>query len=74
MIMAIWIGIIHITFGRVLGMINHARQDHGMHRVKAVLANFGWILLLWGILMAIWSMFSIPMMPNLTGMPQSRWG
>jgi len=74
MIMAIWIGILHITFGRVLGMINHARQDHGLHRVKAVLANLGWIMLLWGILMTIWSMFSIPMMPNLTGMPPIAMG
>jgi len=74
MIMAIWIGILHITFVRVLGMINHARQDHGLHRVKAVLANLGWIMLLWGILMTIWSMFSIPMMPNLTGMPPIAMG
>ena len=43
MILAIWIGLLHITLGRVLGMINHARQDHGDHRTKAVMANFGWI-------------------------------
>ncbi len=29
MVMSIWIGILHITLGRVLGMVNHARQDHG---------------------------------------------
>jgi len=74
MIMAIWIGILHITFGRVLGIINHARQDHGLHRVKAVLANLGWIMLLWGILMMILSAFSIPLMPDLTGMPPIAMG
>jgi len=68
-IMAIWIGIIHITLGRVLGIVNHARQDHGLHRVKAVLANLGWIMVLWGILLMIWAMFSIPFMPDLTSMP-----
>ena len=67
--MSIWIGILHITLGRVLGMINHARQDHGEHRIKAVLANFGWIAVMWGILIAIWSMFALPYMPDLSGFP-----
>jgi len=69
MIMAVWIGILQITLGRVLGMVNHARQDHGSHRVKAVLANLGWIMVLWGILLMIWASFSMPFMPDLTGMP-----
>ena len=69
MVVAIWIGILHITLGRVLGMINHARQDHGKHRVKAVLSNFGWITVMWGIIIAIWSMFAMPLMPDLTGLP-----
>ena len=69
MIMSIWIGILHITLGRVLGMINHASQDHGQHRMKAVLANFGWIAVMWGILIAIWSMFALPFMPDLSGFP-----
>jgi V/A-type H+-transporting ATPase subunit I len=69
MIMSIWIGILHITLGRVLGMINHANQDHGKHRMKAVLANFGWIAVMWGILIAIWSMFALPLMPDLSGFP-----
>ena len=68
MIMAIWIGILQITLGRLLGMVNHARQDHGSHRVKAVLANLGWIMVLWGILVMIWGSFSMPLMPDLTGM------
>ncbi len=69
MIMAIWIGILHITLGRILGMVNHSRQDHGAHRMKAVLANLGWILVMWGILTLIWSGFAIPYMIDLTGMP-----
>jgi V/A-type H+-transporting ATPase subunit I len=69
MVMSIWIGILHITLGRILGMINHARQDHGEHRIKAILANFGWLAVMWGILIAIWSIAALPLMPNLTGLP-----
>ncbi|MGA9029263.1 MAG: V-type ATP synthase subunit I, partial [Methanoregula sp.] len=69
MVLAIWIGILHITLGRALGMINHARQDHGAHRVKAVLANLGWITVMWGILIGIWSMFALPLMPDLSKLP-----
>ncbi len=69
MVLSIWIGILHITLGRVLGMVNHARQDHGGHRIKAVLANFGWLTVMWGLIIAIWSVASVPLMPNLTGLP-----
>jgi len=69
MIMAIWIGILHITLGRVLGMYNHAKQDHGEHRTKTVMANFGWLAVMWGILVAIWSNVVMPYMPDLTGLP-----
>ncbi len=69
MVLSIWIGILHITLGRILGIINHARQDHGDHRTKAVMANFGWLAVMWGILIAIWSIAVIPLMPNLTGLP-----
>ncbi|MDP2796247.1 MAG: V-type ATP synthase subunit I [Methanoregula sp.] len=69
MMMAIWIGIVHITIGRILGMVNHAQHDHGAHRTKAVLANVGWILTIWGILFLIWSMVPMPFMPDLTGLP-----
>ncbi|MHB8162985.1 MAG: V-type ATP synthase subunit I [Methanoregula sp.] len=69
MVLSIWIGILHITLGRILGMINHARQDHGEHRTKAVMANFGWLAVMWGILVAIWSIAALPLMPNLTGLP-----
>ncbi|HUW85907.1 MAG TPA: V-type ATP synthase subunit I [Methanoregula sp.] len=69
MMMAIWIGIVHITLGRVLGIVNHAQHDHGAHRTKAVLANAGWILMIWGILLLIWSMIPMPYMTDLTGLP-----
>jgi V/A-type H+-transporting ATPase subunit I len=69
MILAIWIGVLHITIGRILGIINHARQDHGEHRAKAMMANFGWLAVMWGLLIAIWSIAPLPLMPNLTGLP-----
>ena len=70
MMVAVWIGILHITIGRVLGMVNHARQDHGAHRTKAILANAGWIFVMWGILIVIWSMVPMPYMPDLTATPE----
>jgi len=66
MIMTVWIGVLYITVGRILGIINHARQDHGSHRTKAILANLGWIMVMWGILIMIWSYFSMPLMLDLT--------
>ena len=69
MVMAIWIGVVQITLGRILGAVNHARQDHGVHRVKAVMANLGWIMVLWGILLMLWGSFAMPTMPDLSGMP-----
>jgi len=69
MVLSIWIGIFHITLGRLLGIYNHAKQDHGHHRTLAVMANFGWLTVMWGIILAIWSSAVIPLMPNLTGLP-----
>ncbi len=69
MVLSIWIGILHITLGRLLGIYNHAKQDHGHHRTLAVMANFGWLAVMWGIILAIWSSAVIPLMPNLTGLP-----
>jgi V/A-type H+-transporting ATPase subunit I len=69
MVLSIWIGIIHLTLGRILGMYNHAKQDHGHHRTLAVMANFGWLAVMWGIIIAIWSNAAIPLMPDLTGLP-----
>ena len=67
MIIAIWIGILHITLGRILGMINARRLYHGRHATKAVLANAGWLGAMWGIILIIWSFYAIPLMPDLTG-------
>jgi V/A-type H+-transporting ATPase subunit I len=69
MIVSIWIGILHVTLGRVLGMVNARKLYHGSHATKAVIANAGWIATMWGILFMIWSMFPIPVMPDLTGFP-----
>ena len=55
-------------------MINHARQDHGEHRMKAVMANFGWLAVMWGIVIAIWSYAAMPLMPDLTGPSRRRAG
>jgi V/A-type H+-transporting ATPase subunit I len=69
MVLSIWIGIIHLTLGRILGMYNHAQQDHGHHRTLAIMANFGWIAVMWGIILAIWSSAAIPLMPSFTRLP-----
>ncbi|WP_214041250.1 V-type ATP synthase subunit I [Methanoculleus sp.] len=69
MIVAIWIGILHITLGRILGMINARKLYHGKHATKAVIANAGWLGTMWGIIILIWSFYAIPMMPDLTGFP-----
>ena len=74
MVLSIWIGIAHITLGRIFGMINHARQDHGRHRTLAVLANLGWLCVMWGILVLIWSNFALPLMPDLTRAPPAGMG
>jgi V/A-type H+-transporting ATPase subunit I len=68
MVLSIWIGILHITLGRLLSMYNHAKQDHGHHRTMAVLANFGWLSVMWGIIIVIWSVAAVPLMPDLSGL------
>ncbi|WP_332450861.1 V-type ATP synthase subunit I [Methanoculleus sp.] len=69
MIVAIWIGILHITFGRILGIINARKLYHGKHATQAMIAHAGWLGVMWGLLLLIWSFFPIPMMPDLTGLP-----
>ncbi|MEN6343216.1 MAG: V-type ATP synthase subunit I [Methanospirillum sp.] len=66
LIVAIWIGIIHITLGRILSIVNHARMDHGSHRRKAIVAQTGWLAFMWGLIVTIWSMYAIPLMFDLT--------
>ncbi|MFA5266638.1 MAG: V-type ATP synthase subunit I [Methanoregula sp.] len=69
MVLSIWIGLLHLSLGRILGMYNHAKQDHGHHRTLAVMANFGWLAVMWGIVLAIWSAATVPLMPSFTGLP-----
>ncbi len=69
MLLAIWIGILHITLGRILGIANARKFHHGRHAKKAIIANAGWIGTMWGILLMIWAFYAIPMMPDLTGFP-----
>ena len=77
LVLSVIIGVIYISVGRFFGMINHYRMDHpGIHRTKAVLAEFGWNLILWAILVLILSVvdlngycqFPLPL-PTLVGMP-----
>jgi V/A-type H+-transporting ATPase subunit I len=69
MVLAIWIGILHITLGRILGIINARKLYRGKHATKAAIANAGWLGTMWGILLMIWGFYAIPMMPDLTGLP-----
>ena len=69
MIVAIWIGILHISLGRILGVLNARKLYHGKHATQAILSHIGWLAVMWGILLLIWSFFPIPMMPDLTGLP-----
>jgi V/A-type H+-transporting ATPase subunit I len=69
MIVAIWIGILHITLGRLIGTRNARSLYHGKHAKKAMIANLGWLGVMWGILLMIWAFFPIPLMPDLTGLP-----
>lgn len=69
MILAIWIGLLHITLGRVLGIVNARKIYSGKHATKAVLSHAGWLGTMWGIMLLIWAFYAIPMMPDLTGLP-----
>jgi V/A-type H+/Na+-transporting ATPase subunit I len=66
LIISIWIGILHITLGRVLSIVNHSRMDHGSHRTKAIIAQTGWLAFMWGVIVVIWSMYPIPLMIDLS--------
>lgn len=70
LIVTAWIGILHITLGRAIHMRNAYVQLHpGSHRSKVMFAQFGWIIVMWGILFLIWTIAPIPMMPDLTSAP-----
>ena len=68
LIITAWVGILHITLGRAIHARNAMVQLHpGDHRNKVVFAQIGWIIVMWGILLIIWTIAPIPMMPDLTG-------
>jgi len=68
LIVSVWIGLLHITLGRLLHARNISRAMHKSHHAtKEILAQFGWLSTMWGIVIVIWSMFSIPLMVDLTG-------
>jgi V/A-type H+-transporting ATPase subunit I len=62
---AIWIGIAQITLGRLLNAVNHYRH-HGM---RGAIPQLGWISSMWGVLILLLSLFPLPLMPDLSGMP-----
>ena len=66
LIISIWIGILHISLGRVLSIVNHSRMDHGSHRTKAIIAQTGWLAFMWGLIITIWSIYPIPLMIDLS--------
>jgi len=70
LLFAFWIGILQITFGRLLSSVNHYRH----HGVRGAIPQFGWISVMWGILVILWSMFPFPLMPNLQGLPSLALG
>ncbi len=65
LMMAIWIGILQITLGRLLSAVNHHRH----HGIRGVIPQLGWIGVMWGILLILWSMYALPLMPDLTALP-----
>lgn len=70
LILTVWIGILHITLGRGIHIINAYQEFHpGKHRNKVIFGQIGWILVMWGILILLWSLFEMPLMPVLAGYP-----
>ncbi|MCL2460004.1 MAG: V-type ATP synthase subunit I [Euryarchaeota archaeon] len=69
LIITIWVGLFHLTLGRIWGARNAYVMDHGEHRSKLMFACIGWVLVMWGIVIAVWSYFPLPLMPDLTGLP-----
>lgn len=70
LVLSIWIGILHITLARLWGVRNAAVMEKGHHGNLKMFANIGWIMVMWGILIAIWANFTIPLMPDLSGTPE----
>lgn len=68
LILSAWVGILHITLGRSLHIYNAKKTIHpGEHQKKVIFGQLGWIFVMWGILFILWSMFALPLMPDLSG-------
>ncbi|EHQ35167.1 V-type ATP synthase subunit I [Methanoplanus limicola] len=68
LIISAWVGILHITLGRSLHIYNAKKTIHpGEHQKKVIFGQLGWIFVMWGILFILWSMFAMPLMPDLSG-------
>ncbi|MCQ1538746.1 V-type ATP synthase subunit I [Methanocalculus taiwanensis] len=65
LVFAVWLGIIQMTVGRIMGIVNHARHRNMLH----VMGQVSWIAFMWGALLLIWSIAAIPLMPDLTMLP-----
>ncbi|TAJ45787.1 V-type ATP synthase subunit I [Methanofollis fontis] len=75
LIVSVWIGLLHITLGRLLHVRNISRAMHKSHHAtKEIFAQLGWLSTMWGIVIVIWSMFPIPLMLDLTGFPPVAMG
>ncbi len=72
LVLSAWIGILHITLGRLIHIRNASVRfrNHKSHRNKVILGQTGWIFVMWGLLLIIWSIAAIPLMPDLTALPQ----
>jgi V/A-type H+-transporting ATPase subunit I len=65
LVFAVWLGILQMTLGRSMSVVNHARHRNMVH----VMGQLGWIAMMWGVLFVIWSFVAIPLMPDLTMLP-----
>ncbi len=65
LVFAVWLGILQMTLGRGMSVVNHARHRNMVH----VAGQLGWIAVMWGVLALIWSIAAIPLMPDLTMLP-----
>ncbi|MDT8357149.1 MAG: V-type ATP synthase subunit I [Methanomicrobiaceae archaeon] len=74
LILAVWIAVLHISLGRIIGIFNARSLHHGKHATKAMIANAGWLGVLWGILLLIWSNVPMPLMPDFTVLPSLAMG
>ncbi|MCP1661379.1 MAG: V-type ATP synthase subunit I [Methanocalculus sp. MSAO_Arc1] len=70
LVFAVWFGILQMTLGRAMSVVNHYRHQHMSH----VAGQIGWIALMWGVLFIIWSIAALPLMPDLTGLPAIAMG